>query len=54
MALRGWSWDATIRPAGLGDRPLLEALEVAIPDGAGRTGLVLGAMGSGARRWHRP
>ena len=34
MSLRGWSWDATIGPAGLGDRPLLEALEAAIPDGA--------------------
>src|SRR5881296_2608994 len=34
MALRGWSWDATIGPAGLGDRPLLEALEAAIPDEA--------------------
>jgi hypothetical protein len=26
MALRGWSWDAAIGPAGLGDRPLLETL----------------------------
>jgi hypothetical protein len=26
MALRGWSWDAAIGPAGQGDRPLLEAL----------------------------
>lgn len=34
MSLRGWSWDATIGPAGLGDRPLLEALEAAIPDEA--------------------
>jgi hypothetical protein len=24
MWLRGWSWDGTIGPAGLGDRPLLE------------------------------
>src|SRR3954469_23915897 len=32
MALRGWSWDAALGPAGLGDRPLLEALEAAIPD----------------------
>lgn len=32
MSLRGWSWDAAIGPAGLGDRPLLEALEAAIPD----------------------
>jgi hypothetical protein len=34
MALRGWSWDAAIGPAGRGDRPLLEALEAAIPDAA--------------------
>src|SRR5204863_171461 len=34
MALRGWSWDAAIGPAGLGDRPLLEALAAAIPDAA--------------------
>ena len=32
MTLRGWSWEAAIGPAGLGDRPLLEALEAAIPD----------------------
>src|SRR5215217_4980888 len=32
MALRGWSWEAAIGPAGLGDRPLLEALEAAMPD----------------------
>lgn len=34
MSLGGWSWDAAIGPAGLGDRPLLEALEAAIPDEA--------------------
>src|SRR3954447_14372149 len=34
MALRGWSWDAALGPAGQGDRPLLEALEAAIPDEA--------------------
>jgi hypothetical protein len=34
MSLRGWSWDAAIGPAGLGDRPLLEALAAAIPDEA--------------------
>ena len=34
MSLRGWSWEAAIGPAGLGDRPLLEALEAAIPDEA--------------------
>src|SRR5215217_5523591 len=32
MALRGWSWGAGMGPAGLGDRPLLEALEAAVPD----------------------
>lgn len=32
MALRGWSWDAAVGPAGQGDRPLLEALAAAIPD----------------------
>src|ERR687883_2026357 len=32
MTLRGWSWEAAIGPAGLGDRPLLEALAAAIPD----------------------
>ena len=32
MTLRGWSWEAAVGPAGLGDRPLLEALEAAIPD----------------------
>jgi len=34
MSLRGWSWDAATGPAGLGHRPLLEALEVALPDAA--------------------
>jgi len=34
MALRGWSWEAALGPAGLGDRPLLEALAAAIPDEA--------------------
>ena len=32
MGLRRWSWDAQWGPAGLGDRPLLEALQAAIPD----------------------
>jgi hypothetical protein len=32
MALRGWTWDAAVGPAGVGDRPLLEALAAAIPD----------------------
>ena len=32
MTLRGWSWEATMGPAGVGDRPLLEALAAAIPD----------------------
>jgi Insertion element 4 transposase N-terminal/Transposase DDE domain len=34
MSLRGWSWDAVAGPAGLGDRPLLEALAAALPDAA--------------------
>jgi hypothetical protein len=34
MALRGWSWDAVTGPTGGGDRPLLEALEAALPDAA--------------------
>jgi hypothetical protein len=34
MGLRGWSWEASLGPAGLGDRPLLEALAAAIPDEA--------------------
>ncbi len=34
MTLRGWSWEVAMGPAGLGDRPLLEALEAAIPDRA--------------------
>jgi len=34
MTLRGWTWDAAMGPAGLGGRPLLEALAAAIPDGA--------------------
>jgi Insertion element 4 transposase N-terminal/Transposase DDE domain len=34
MGLRGWSWDAAAGPAGAGNRPLLEALEVALPDAA--------------------
>lgn len=32
MALRGWSWDAVAGPAGVGNRPLLEALEGALSD----------------------
>ena len=34
MGVRGWSWDAVAGPAGLGNRPLLEALEAALPDAA--------------------
>lgn len=32
MGLRGWTWDVAVGPAGLGNRPLLEALAVALPD----------------------
>jgi hypothetical protein len=48
MALRGWSWDAVIGPAGLGDHPLLEALEAAIPTSEQC------AVGSGRRTNHCP
>jgi hypothetical protein len=48
MALRGRPWDATIGPAGLGDRPLLEALEVAFPDAA--VGAAIEATGTRERR----
>jgi hypothetical protein len=34
VALRGWAWEATTGPAGLGDRPLLAAVQAAIPDAA--------------------
>jgi Transposase DDE domain/Insertion element 4 transposase N-terminal len=34
VGLRGWSWDAVAGPAGAGNRPLLEALEAALPDAA--------------------
>src|SRR5688572_9969183 len=34
MALRGWTWEAATGPAGLGDRPLLDAVRAAIPDAA--------------------
>jgi transposase IS4-like protein/DDE family transposase len=34
VSLRGWSWDAVAGPAGLGNRPLLEALAAALPDAA--------------------
>src|SRR4051794_7890570 len=32
MGLRRWSWDAAAGPAGLGDRPLLAALQSVLPD----------------------
>ncbi len=32
MGLRRWSWDAAAGPAGLGDRPLLAALQTVLPD----------------------
>src|SRR5215208_2428083 len=51
MTLRGWSWDAAIGPAGLGDRPLFAALEVAIPDAA--IAAVLEATGTRERRRRR-
>ena len=51
MALRGWSWDTAIGPAGLGDRPLLEALEAAIPDEA--VAAAIEATGTRERRRRR-
>src|SRR5215216_587908 len=48
MALRGWTWDAAIGPAGLADRPLLEALAAAIPDEA-----AIEATGTRERRRRR-
>jgi Insertion element 4 transposase N-terminal/Transposase DDE domain len=51
MALRGWSWDAALGPAGLGDRPLLEALEAAIPDEAVEA--AIDATGTRERRRRR-
>src|ERR671939_1706015 len=48
MALRGWSWDAQWGPAAAGDRPLLEALEVALPDEA-----VAAAIEATGTREHR-
>src|SRR5512141_519821 len=51
MALRGWSWDAAIGPEGLGDRPLLIALEAAIPDEA--VASAIAATGTRERRRRR-
>ena len=48
MALRSWSWDAAIGPAGRGDRPLLEALAAAIPDEAVKAAIEATARGSAA------
>lgn len=51
MTLRGWSWEAAVGPAGLGDRPLLEALEAAIPDESVEA--VIDATGTRERRRRR-
>src|SRR5215216_2002458 len=51
MALRGWSWGAGMGPAGLGDRPLLEALGAAIPDET--VAAVIEATGTRERRRRR-
>jgi hypothetical protein len=51
MSLRGWSWDAASGPGGLGDRPLLEALEAAIPDEA--VEMAIEATGTRERRRRR-
>ena len=51
MGLRGWSWDAQWGPAGLGDRPLLEALQAALPDEAVEA--VIAASGTREQRRRR-
>jgi len=51
MTLRGWSWETALGPAGLGDRPLLEALEAAIPDDAVEA--AIDATGTRERRRRR-
>src|ERR671938_1365730 len=51
MALRGWSWDAQWGPAAVGDRPLLEALEAALPDAA--VAAAIEATGTRERRRRR-
>jgi len=51
MTLRGWSWEVALGPAGLGDRPLLEALAAAIPDEAVEA--VIEATGTRERRRRR-
>src|SRR5918912_1096531 len=51
MALRGWSWDAQWGPAAVGDRPLLEALELALPDEAAAAAIE--ATGTRERRRRR-
>jgi hypothetical protein len=52
MALRGWSWDARWGPAAVGDRPLLEALQVALSDEA--TEATLEATGTHEQRRRSP
>ena len=52
MTLRGWTWDAAVGPAGLGDRPLLEALEAAISDEAVEAASA--TTGTRERRRRRP
>ncbi len=32
MPLRGWTWNTALGPASAGNRPLLEALDAALPD----------------------
>ena len=49
MALRGWSWEAAVGPAGLGNRPLLEALQAALPDEVVETAI----EATGVREWRR-
>lgn len=51
MGLRGWSWEVRVGPAALGDRPLLEALQAAIPDAAVEA--AISATGTRERRRRR-
>jgi hypothetical protein len=51
MALRGWSWDAAGGPAGVGDRPLLEAVAAALPEAAVEAAIV--CTGTRERRRRR-
>src|SRR4051794_26101591 len=50
MGLRRWSWDAAAGPAGLGDRPLLEALQSVLPDAVVEAAIDVTRAGERRRR----